>query len=290
MPHRKLRQMYVAMVEARLLDDHLAVKKGRNKMRRGLDSIHGEEACRVSTSIDLASGDLISDSHPGPVMDLLGSASLKALLRRLDKKPAKFEDGQSSRVLPWIDDAKERLGLALGVALSFKVQQRAHTVAAYVRRGEIGKGSWRSMLTLAATLELPIFFVVLPNEAGRKEDGKIQLPQLARSCNVPGITVDAHDAVALYRVTQETLGRIRGGGGPVLIECIAYRLKGASVLPETDPLLEIKQFLLEKKVASKAWLETAGDPLRRQLAARRSQPFRTGRRGKNSKPDDGRLH
>ncbi len=41
-----------------------------DKTRHRLDSIRGQEACRVSTAIDLVPGDLVSDSQAGVVMDL----------------------------------------------------------------------------------------------------------------------------------------------------------------------------------------------------------------------------
>ena len=86
---------------------------------------------------------------------------------------------------------------------------------------------------------------------------------------VPGIPVDAGDAVALYRVAQESLGRTRGGDGPVLIECVAHRTGGSGVDGAGDPLVQMKEFLLGRKVCTKAWLESAGARLRRRIAAAR---------------------
>ena len=77
-PNAKLRQMYVAMAEARILDEHMA-RLGRSKGKR-LESIRGQEACRVSTAVDLGPGDLVSDSHAGVVMDLLAGAKVSSLL------------------------------------------------------------------------------------------------------------------------------------------------------------------------------------------------------------------
>jgi TPP-dependent pyruvate/acetoin dehydrogenase alpha subunit len=84
---------------------------------------------------------------------------------------------------------------------------------------------------------------------------------------VPGIPVDAGDAVALYRVAQESLGRTRGGDGPVLIECVAYPMEGSRGGAPADPLVQLEKFLLDRKVCSKAWLERAGNEMRRRIAA-----------------------
>jgi TPP-dependent pyruvate/acetoin dehydrogenase alpha subunit len=270
--------MYVAMVEARVLEEHVARLQRRvkgAKGRRRVDSIRGQEACRVSTAIDLGPGDLVSDSQAGVVMDLLAGAKVSSLLRRVaelhsGKKAKGLKlDGASVRMLPWIDDAGERLRMAMGAALSFKALGRANVVVAYVRHGEVGKGVWRNVLELAGRLELPVIFVVLPAAKGERRDGMKNVSAKTARWGVPGIPVDAGDAVALYRVAQESLGRTRGGDGPVLIECVAYRTPGSGVDAAGDPLEQMKEFLLGRKVCTKAWLERAGEGLRRRIAVAR---------------------
>jgi TPP-dependent pyruvate/acetoin dehydrogenase alpha subunit len=273
-PNAKLRQMYMAMAEARVLDEHVAGLQKRikgPKGRRRLDSVRGQEACRVSTAIDLVPGDLVSDSQVGVVMDLLTGTKVNSLLKRVAEVHSgkKIKGGNASeRLLPWIDDAGERLRMAMGAALSFKTLRRANVVVAYVRHGEVGKGVWRKVLELAARLELPVIFVVLPAAKGERRDGMASLGVTTARWGVPGIPVDAGDAVALYRVAQESLGRTRGGDGPVLIECVGYRAEGSGAAASGDPLGEMKEFLLGRKVCTKAWLERADAGLRRRIAAR----------------------
>jgi TPP-dependent pyruvate/acetoin dehydrogenase alpha subunit len=275
-PNAKLRQMYVAMAEARVLDEHIGAVQRRvkgAKGRRRLGSIRGQEACRVSTAIDLGPGDLVSDSQVGVVMDLLAGARVNSLLKRLaelrsGKKAKGARLGRASAwLLPWIDGADERLRLAMGAALSFKTLGRANIVVAYVRHGEVGKGDWRKMLGLAGKLELPVIFVVLPAVKGEKADGMANVSARTAQWGVPGIPVDAGDAVALYRVAQESLGRTRAGDGPVVIECLAYRAGGSGGSAPVDPLEQMKGFLLGRKVCTEAWLERARDGMRRRIAA-----------------------
>ncbi len=265
-PNKKLRQMYVAMAEARVLDEHIAGLQKRMKGRR-LDSTRGQEACRVSTAIDLEPGDLVSDSQVGVVMDMLAGGKAGSLLKRVaeihsGKQARRIRlAGASGRVMPWIDDAGDRLRMAMGAALSFKTLGRPNVVVAYVRHGQVSKRVWRLVLERASKLELPLIFVILSVMKGEKRD------EMAKLGAVPRIPVDAGDAVALYRVAQESLGRTRGGDGPVLIECLAYRAEGSGGAASVDPLVQMKEFLLNRKVCTEAWLERAGDGLRRRIAA-----------------------
>jgi TPP-dependent pyruvate/acetoin dehydrogenase alpha subunit len=269
-PNEKLRQMYRAMAEARVLDEHITKLQKRVKGRRRLDSIRGQEACRVSTAIDLGPGDLVSDSQVGVVMDLLAGEKVSSLLTRVAGLHSGKKEKRTKAVgvygrLPWIDDAEERLKMAMGAALSFKTLGRANVVVAYVRGDEIAKSAWRKLLEFASRLELPIIFVILP--AGKTRNGVMNLSAKTARWGVPGIPMDAGDAVALYRAAQESLGRTRGGDGPVLLECVEFRVKGKSGSLPVDPLVQMKKFLLGRKVCTEAWLKGAGDRLRRRMAA-----------------------
>lgn len=271
-PNKKLRQMYVAMAEARVLDERIVRLQKNVKGRRRLDSTRGQEACRVSTAIDLVAGDLVSDSQVGAVMDLLAGAKVDSLLKRV----AEFHSGKnvqkatsagvSGRLLPWVDDAGERLRMATGAAISFKTLGRKNVVIAYVRHREVAKGVWRAVLGLASKLELPVIFVVLPAVKGVKRDGMENLGSKTAQWGVPVIPVDVGDAVALYRVAQESLGRTRGGDGPVLIECVEFRVGGKGGGASVDPLVQMKENLLSRKVCTKEWLESAANGLRRRIA------------------------
>jgi acetoin:2,6-dichlorophenolindophenol oxidoreductase subunit alpha len=274
-PNKKLRQIYKAMVEARILDEHIATLQKGVKERRRLDSTRGEEACRVSTAIELGAGDLVSDSQAGLVMELLAGASADLLLRSLAKRIEGAKNGRSGsadklatgRQMPWVRSAEDRLTLAMGAALSFKALKKINVVVAYVRTNEIAKDAWRKVLELAGSLELPVIFVILPALPGRAKKGRTEsLCAKARSCRVVGMPVDASDAVALYRVMQESLGRARQDGGPVLIECIPCRVENSRGAERVDPLEQMKEFLLHRQVCTETWLGRAGDGLRRKIA------------------------
>jgi TPP-dependent pyruvate/acetoin dehydrogenase alpha subunit len=272
-PNKKLRQIYTAMVEARLLDEHVTKLQRKSKAKQRLYSTFGQEACRIATAIELNSGDLVSDVQVSAMMDLLFGAALTPMLRHIDAvisgKQARTtmltEEAIVRRQLPWIDDAGDRLQIALGAALAFKTLKQSNLVITYVHNSDLPKRSWKEVLTLAAKLNLPIIFVVLP-ETGSKGSRPTNLCAKARSAGIPGILVDANDAVALYRVAQESIGRARGGDGAVLIECIPYRPQGQRNNEIDDPIVYMKNFMTARKVCTDEWADRAGDVFRKKLA------------------------
>ncbi len=277
--------MFVSMVEMRVLDQKVAELQRGVKARLRLDATCGQEACRVSTAIGLGAADLISDAAIGVSIALLNGSGAAPLLRRVagfDSGAKKLEDiiaedGAPSRQLPWIEDVGDRLRMAMGAALSFRTQRRANLVLAYVRHGDLTSRDWRQVIGIAGKLELPILFVLLPQGSG-KARGKQRLSvcETARRCGVPGIPVDGSDAVALYRVAQESIGRMRGGGGPVLIECQTYRIANKPAEEEADPIRQMRANLLGRGICSEAWMQRTEMKLRARMeeAADTVQPVR----------------
>ena len=277
-PNKKLKQLYAAMVEARVLDEFALRTAGKVRSGR-LKSTRGQEACRVSTAMNLAGGDLVCDAGDGVVMRRIAGASVGSVLARLDairsgaKKRAAAPRGRSNaaQVLPWIADAGDRLRMALGAALSVKMLGHANLVVVYVDGRELPDAVWRRVLGLAAEFELPIIFVALPQAAG--ERGGRSMSAKALASGVPGFPVDAGDAVALYRVAQESIARARGNGGPALIECLTRLPLSEQNAGLNDPIVQMRGFMLGRKVAGKAWLDGVGRAFRSKLdaAAKRSQ-------------------
>lgn len=271
-PNKKLRQIYTIMAQARLLNEHIA-KVQRKAKRQRLSSARREEACRVATAIELRQGDLVSDAQMCAAMDLLFGAKLTSLLRHISAviSGSQTEDTISTeaaivaRQLQWTDSAEDRLKIALGAALALKSQRQNNLVMAYAYYAELPKRSWKQLLALTAKLNLPIIFVILPDTSNKGR--ATNLCAKARSAGIPGIPVDASDAIALYRVAQESIGRSRGGDGPVLIECISSQLAEQRSNEINDPILYMKKFLTGRNIASEDWINHVSDAFRKKLAA-----------------------
>lgn len=268
-PHERLRAMYRAMLEARMLETHLGAIPGGRRWR---EMERGEEACRVSTSIGLAEGDLVSDAGAGVTMDLLLGSAARLILRHADAQSSSKVSGSKrlsvngtpGRRLPLVENGAERVRAAAGSAMALKTLRQPHTVVVYVRRAELTDSAWKEVLTFAMRYELPVLFVVLP--AKDKSVMGRALSAIARQCGLPGIPVDANDAVALYRVAQEALGRTRVGDGPVLMECVPYAVEGARGRGADDPVKELEASLLERGIVTPAWVERT-----RAIVAKRLQ-------------------
>jgi TPP-dependent pyruvate/acetoin dehydrogenase alpha subunit len=129
------------------------------------------------------------------------------------------------------------------------------------------------VLRSAAEAVTPIVFVVMPGTRGTAAAGGVSA--LSLRCGVPGIAVDADDAVAIYRVAQESIGRARAGGGAALMECVPFVLHGAPDKGGSrkdgggrqDAIAALEGYMLQRGVVTRRWMEGEARSFARRLAA-----------------------
>jgi TPP-dependent pyruvate/acetoin dehydrogenase alpha subunit len=291
MPNARLRQIYLAMMQARELAGLLPPRK-RNSA--------GMEACLVSPVVDLAPGDLVSDSLSGEVVEFLRGGTAGA--QKSSKRHALAADCGSAARLPEAPGAAERVWMALGAAAGLKAaaerpaprkanddkadaedvpSAQPGVVVVYLLPGELPAALWQKSLTFAAERQLPVIFVVLPPpqakgsrrgaQMGAKMGTKMgAISSMALRCGVPGIAVDSDDAVAIYRVAQESVIHARTGGGPALLECVPFAIAGSASkrTQPADAIAALEQYMLHRKVATEAWMEREARSFARRAAAR----------------------
>ncbi len=273
-PNSKMQQMYEGIVSSRMLGD--ALEKRHRKAK--LPTTRGQEACRVSAVVDLDSEDLVSDLPGVLITTYLRGAGLQFLLDyvnrqlTLGKHPAPPNLPSLPGLLPAITDTAERLRLALGTALAFKHLKLTKVVVIFTLPGDLKSSAWKSSLQFAAQETLAILFVLLPDSAAKSVTKPVRGTSFSTSAHatalgVPGIPVDSSDAVALYRVAQESIGRARAGGGPALMECVACTFEGQKKKLGADPVVAMGRTLLARRIQTEAGLAKVAFALKTKLDA-----------------------
>jgi hypothetical protein len=280
-PNARLRRIYAAILHARILGDSLPPSQRR--LTRGL------EAALVSTSVDLTANDLVSDALTTPILDLLRATTFAP--PSPDAPTAKQRSALTAWAIPVTfpptPTIADRIGLAIGASAALKAaaaKSKSHTkarggtprqpgvVIAYTQPGELPSSLWQKALAFAAQHELPILFVVLPplrTKIANTQKNPARLSAviaIALRNHLPGITVDANDPIALYRVAQESIARARIGGGPTLIECVPFAIHGSRTAPE-DSLPNLERYLLQRGAATRAWMDREARAIIRRRAS-----------------------
>ena len=184
----KLRQLYTLMV--RLRAHKLKLKKARTA---GQGEIFGA-ACEVAAIIDLQVGDVVM-TLPGQKIVLVS--------RNASVDPCTVLENCS----------KDRLAIAAGLALAYRIQRTNKIVIAFAAPGEIAHAS--DSVRLAQEQKLAIVYFEQTDATIRKSKPTVH--------HLPTLPVDDSDAVAAYRVAYESIDKARRGVGPTLIQCIRHQ-------------------------------------------------------------------
>jgi TPP-dependent pyruvate/acetoin dehydrogenase alpha subunit len=193
----------------------------------------GGEAALAGIVADLRSGDLVIGN---------GAASLAGALH---------EEMPGVRVAPAQGDAQASMLEALRAAVNSRVL-RSGQIAVILLSGGAPEPQLREAHAIAEGAKLPVLFV-----EGAERGAKGRAGSNGKEPEVPSIPVDAHDAVAMYRVAHESIARAREGGGPTRILCVEpptlQERRGGFRL--ADAVAHLEHWLAARGLPAQAWRE-----------------------------------
>ncbi len=121
--------------------------------------------------------------------------------------------------------------IANGLALAASLRKEPRVVLVSFGDGATSIGFVHEAMNLAAVWQLPVVFFCQNNawaectpiaEYTRTE----HFADRAAGYGMPGVTVDGTDPLAVWQAVSDAATRAREGGGPTLVEAVAYRLQG----------------------------------------------------------------
>lgn len=211
LPQNRLRELHALMQRVRTMD------RRRSKSAR--------EALLAATLIHLSAGDLVSG--------IAGDRTLRELA-------PESKAGEHAHDLP----QSLRIPLCAGAARGMQTAGTDRIALAFVEAGTT-EPAWADGLRWAYRDRLPFLLVVA--DSGRTRASRTATPllwpaltRLAASIHLPHFPVDGEDAVAVYRVAQETLERARSGGGPSVIWAM---LSSERLAPRQQPLKRLEAYM-----------------------------------------------
>jgi pyruvate dehydrogenase E1 component alpha subunit len=168
-----------------------------------------------------------------------------------------------------------QLPLAVGLALASKYKGEDSLTLCFLGDGAINEGEFHESMNLASLWKLPVIFFVENNlyGMGAPIDQTLvfhdEIYKFARAYKMPSMRVDGMEVMKVLEATREAVERVRGGGGPYLIEAMAYRFRGHSMADPSeyrekaeeqlwrkkDPIVTFSKRLTDEKVASQGELD-----------------------------------
>lgn len=219
------------MVRARSLD--------RKQTPKG----SAREALLAATLIQLLPGDLVSSTAEDGVVEKLAPESKN--LRAAGSLIGTF-------------DFDSRLMLATATARGLQAAGTDGLVLAFARAGSVEHG-WMAALEWAQRTQLPLLLACsdatngASSAAGKRAESAIDFASISRFAKrhkLPVLTVDGEDAVAVYRVMQESVLRARQGGGPAVLWAVMTPVRSIATMPASDhPIARLRKYLAARKIS-----------------------------------------
>lgn len=237
LPHRRLQDLYALMLRCREMErkDRASFKLAR-------------EALLAATAIHLESGDVLCGAPGDATAEWLSSTS------RISTKKKTSESQTQSGKTPAIPE-DVRLAVCAGIAQGLKAAGTKGAVIVLASAGD-KNSNWAGALEYAQNSRSPLVLVCADASDGKRARyGALSWPEMVKLCKrlrLPTLSVDGEDAVAMYRVMQESLVRTRGGDGPVIIWATLSASRGPardSPLAKMDRYLAARGLHLTQKTA-----------------------------------------
>lgn len=192
--------------------------------------------------------------------------------------------------------------LGAGIAFTQKYLKTGHVAFTFYGDGAANQGQLFEAYNMAMLWKLPCIFVCENNQYAMGTSiarGSADTQYFTRGHYIPGIKVDAMNALAVKKATQHVLEHVRADKGPFVMEMNTYRYVGHSmsdpgttyrtrdeinaIRAERDPIEKIKKYILEFNFATEeelkgievaarkemdeavAWAQEGGEPDMKEL-------------------------
>lgn len=254
----------------------------------------GQEATAVGAIAALEPTDFILSTHRGHGHCIAKGADLGKMMAEFMGKETGYCRGRGGS-MHIADVEGGNLGangivagglpIAAGVGLSLQLQERAEVCIAFFGDGAANEGAFHEALNCAAIWKLPIIFICENNGYAmsmsvRDAFPKIDISERGAAYNIPGLTVDGNDLLAMYEVASIAVHRARSGRGPTLIEAKTYRWRGHSKSDRNlyrtqeeieawkgrDPIVRFRELLMAEGVLDAASSEAVSQSVKQDIA------------------------
>ena len=202
----------------------------------------GQEASAVGCTMMLRKTDYITSTHRGHGHCIGKGADPKLMFAEFFGKEEGYCRGRGGSM--HIADAESgNLGangivaggipIAVGAALAIKKQKRDDVAICFFGDGATNEGAFHEALNMAAIWKLPVVFVCENNKYGmsvstERSMAVSDVATRAISYNMEGVIVDGNRIEDVAESMQAAITKARDGGGPTLVECKTYRIRGHS--------------------------------------------------------------
>jgi TPP-dependent pyruvate/acetoin dehydrogenase alpha subunit len=140
--------------------------------------------------------------------------------------------------------------IATGLGLALQQEGKRQVAMAFFGDGATNTGAFHEGINLASVWKVPVVFVCENNmyAMSTRADYAVSAESVAaraRAYKMQSIVADGNDPVSVYLAAKGTIDVCRNGQGPILLECMTYKLHGHGVYDKGEyrPKEEVEAWL-----------------------------------------------
>ncbi|MBU2563316.1 MAG: thiamine pyrophosphate-dependent dehydrogenase E1 component subunit alpha [Actinobacteria bacterium] len=293
---QKLVQLYRQMLRIRFCEESFIDPILQSIIKCPVHLCTGQEAVAVGVCSALEKNDYIFGNHRSHGHYLAKGGDLNKMVAEVYCRVSGCAKGRggsmhlrdvSVGMLGSAPIVAGTISLALGAALAVKIKREKKVVVSFFGDGAAGEGVLYEALNFAALKKLPIIFACENNLYSTHMSIKEcrvskNIFEIAKPFSIKTWQVDGNNIFKIVEKAKNAVSLCRRGEGPVFLEFLTYRLHGhvgpddniqgthTDIRPleeinrwlKKDPVLLLKNYLLNKNVVSKSklrFLETGVD-------------------------------
>ncbi|MBZ0276203.1 MAG: thiamine pyrophosphate-dependent dehydrogenase E1 component subunit alpha [Anaerolineae bacterium] len=237
-----LKELFQKMLVIRAFEERAEQLYALGRVHGTMHLSIGQEATAVGASYAMQEGDYLLNHHRGHGHCLSWGSDVNRMMAEFMGKETGFCRGRGGS-MHIADVEANNLGangivaggvpIAVGVGLSIKIRKTSQVCLVIFGDGAANEGAFHESLNMASIWKLPIVYLCENNQYAmsmpvQKAFNIPHISQRASAYNIPGVTVDGNEPLAVYQAISEAAARARRGEGPSLVEANTYRYKGHS--------------------------------------------------------------
>ena len=239
-PKEKMIEFYEKMVLIRFFEEKAVELFLKGVLPGFIHSSIGQEAVSVGAVSALREDDYLASTHRGHGDIITKGARVDRMMAELFAKKTGYCKGKGGSmhiadlelgILGATGIVGGGLPIANGAALACQMKGTDQVCLVFFGDGASNQGFFHEALNLGSLWNLPVIYVCQNNfyaeSTPQSQHQKIKdISIRGMAYDIPGVSVDGNDVVAVHEIVTEAVERARKRKGPSLIECKTYRHLG----------------------------------------------------------------